>query len=191
MCRCLIKGCTAINRIFNLILSLVGLAALSYGIFILSKTNWILSIFPLSVTTWGSLLFFCTLTYATCGYKSSCCGGCYVLLMLLFFLVNAIGVIFYFTHETEAIQYLNQTLVDVPVSVDSYFLFWMHVLYFWLVKSKLWFQSMSKQELFLISYYFNSFLTDPFLTQPLNTLNTWNTFFLLFFQISSSRLYYI
>ena len=115
-CRSLIKACTAINRIFNLILSLVGLAALSYGIFILSKTDWVLSIFPLSVTSWGSLLFLCTLTYATCGYKSSCCGGCYVLLMLVFFLVNAIGVIFYFTHETEAIQYLNQTLVDVPVS---------------------------------------------------------------------------
>ena len=120
-CRSLIKACTAINRIFNLILSLVGLAALSYGIFILSKTDWVLSIFPLSVTSWGSLLFLCTLTYATCGYKSSCCGGCYVLLMLVFFLVNAIGVIFYFTHETEAIQYLNQTLVDVPVSCFNSF----------------------------------------------------------------------
>ena len=117
MCRCLTKLCTTINRLFNLILALIGLATLSYGLFILKQTNFQPTPFPVSVTSWGGVLFLVTLTYTTCGYKSSACNCFYALIMLLFFLINAIGVVFYFTHETEAIHYLNKTLIDVPTGL--------------------------------------------------------------------------
>ena len=114
MCSCIVRCGVQINRALTFLLFLLGVAISAYGVFILYQTGWQPTLFPLSISVWGALLFSNSLLYATCGYKSSCCNGFYACIMFLFFLINAVGVCFYFTHETEAIHYLNQTLVDVP-----------------------------------------------------------------------------
>jgi hypothetical protein len=114
MCRCLTRLCTQLGRALAVLLSVLGLATLLYALFLLSQQSWHLSPFPITLTGWGALLFLSTLLYASCGYESSCCTTTYALLMFLFFLANAAGAAYYFTHEDQCVQYLNQTLVDVP-----------------------------------------------------------------------------
>lgn len=117
MCRCVVALCTQINRTITSLLSLLGFSILVYGVFVLSQASWSPSIFPLSVAGWGGVLFVCTLTYATCGYKSACCNRMYTFIMFVFFAINAVGSAYFFTHKDQTIHYLNKTLVDVPKGV--------------------------------------------------------------------------
>jgi len=114
MCHCVINFCTHLNRVFNGVLALLGFVVLSYGLFIFDLSHWKVSIFPVALMSWGLLLALLTSSYSICIYKNSCCLQVYAVSMFIFFLLNAVGVVFYFTHQAESIDYLNKTLVDVP-----------------------------------------------------------------------------
>ena len=89
MCSCVVKCCTAMNRAFNFVLSLVGLAVLAYALFLLDRNAWVASsALPVGLAGWGGALFLLAFGYATCGHRSAGYLTVYALLNLAFFLAN-------------------------------------------------------------------------------------------------------
>ena len=113
---CVVRCCTAINRAFNFVLSVVGLAVLGYGLFLLDHNAWAVSALPIGLAGWGGVIFLLAFTYAACCHRSRCCNSFYAMLMIAVFLCNGSLLGYTFTHEDQVIAYLNATLVDVPAS---------------------------------------------------------------------------
>jgi hypothetical protein len=108
------------NRAFNFVLSLVGLAVLAYALFLLDRNAWVASsALPVGLAGWGGALFLLAFGYATCGHRSAGYLTVYALLNLAFFLANGALLGYTFSHADQVIDYLNATLVsgrDVPES---------------------------------------------------------------------------
>ena len=115
-CSVVVECCTGINRAFNFVLSLAGLAVLGYSLFLLERNAWAASALPVGLAGWGGVLFLLAFSYATCGHRSRCCGCAYAVLMFAFFLANGALLGYTFTHADQVVDYLNATLVDVPAS---------------------------------------------------------------------------
>ena len=100
---CVVRCCTAINRAFNFVLSVVGLAVLGYGLFLLDHNAWAVSALPIGLAGWGGVIFLWrSLTPHAAIAAAAAIALCHA--MIAVFLCNGSLLGYTFTHEDQVIK---------------------------------------------------------------------------------------
>lgn len=111
---CCLRCCdgffNGINRLFNGILTAVGLAFVGLGLFLAHAFGWSFDYFTLSVVSAGGFVALLALGYAACGHKSYCFTTAYIWGMLLLIIADAVGAGLILTKKDEIITGLKKEL---------------------------------------------------------------------------------
>ena len=83
---CCDKFFNNINRFFNLLIALVGLALVGFGVFLTSKSAWQPTNFCIGLFAAGGFVCLTALSFLTCGHRSICCVSAYIYAMVLLIL---------------------------------------------------------------------------------------------------------
>jgi hypothetical protein len=119
---CCDKFFNAINRFFNLLIALVGLALVGLGVFLTSKSAWLPTTFCVGLFAAGGFVFLTALTFLTCGHRSICCVSAYIYAMVLLVLADATGAGLVFTKKDVILRDIRKELNVTAgnVNLDDY-----------------------------------------------------------------------
>ena len=109
-----LRWCNRINRGLNAFISLLGAGAVVYAVFLVYEDGWHLSVFSCAVGGWGALLCLCSGLYASCGFRSICCGCWYSAGMYGFALANGVGVALALLDREDVVEYIKKHAKGVP-----------------------------------------------------------------------------
>ena len=99
-----------INRFFNVLIGLVGLALVGLGLFLTSKSSWEPTNFCIGLFAAGGFVALVAFSFLTCGHKSICCVTLYIYSMILLILADATGAGVVLTKKNEILDDIRKEL---------------------------------------------------------------------------------